>query len=87
MGKCPRILAFANTRTTLRAWREDLGNITRILLTIVANSLARQGAKMSDTITLCTRILLTAQDLHGKRMDMEGPAELGALEEADRRET
>ena len=59
-GKCPRILALANTRIVLRAWREDLGDITRILLTIVADSLARQGAKMGDTITLCTRILLTA---------------------------
>ena len=39
-GKCPRILALANTRTALRAWREDLGDITRILLTAVADSLA-----------------------------------------------
>ena len=60
-GKRPRILAFANTRTALRAWREDLGNITRILLTAVADSLARQGAKMGDTIALGTRILLAAQ--------------------------
>ena len=60
-GKCPRILAFANTRTALRAWREDPGDITRILLTAVADSLARQGAKMGDTIALCTRILLAAQ--------------------------
>ena len=59
-GKCPCILALANTRTALRAWREDPGDITRILLTTVADSLARQGAKMGDTITLCTRILLTA---------------------------
>ena len=60
-GKCPRILAFANTRTALRAWREDPGDITRILLTVVADSLARQGAKMGDTIALGTRILLAAQ--------------------------
>ena len=71
-GKCPRILAFANTRTALRAWREDPGDITRILLTVVANSLARQGAKMGDTITLWTRILLTAQDLQSKRIDHGG---------------
>ena len=71
-GKCKRILAFANTRIALRAWREDLGDITRILLIAVADSLARQGAKMGDTITLCTRILLIAQDLHSKRIDHGG---------------
>jgi hypothetical protein len=71
-GKHPRILAFANTRTALRAWRENPGDITRILLAAVADSLARQGAKMGDTIALYTRILLTAQDLHGKRMDHGG---------------
>ena len=59
-GRCPDILALANTKIALRAWREDLGDITRILLTVVTDSLALQGAKMSDTITLCTRILLTA---------------------------
>ena len=63
---CPHILVLANTRTALQAWREDSGDITRILLTMVADPLARQGAKMSDTITLCTRILLTTQDLHSK---------------------
>ena len=56
--KCPRIFAFADTRTALRAWREDPGDITRILLTAVDDSLARQGAKMRDTIALCIRILL-----------------------------
>ena len=70
--KCPHILALANTRIALRAWREDLADITRILLTAVADSLARQGAKMGDTITLCTRILLAAQDLHNKRIDHGG---------------
>ena len=43
-----------------------------IILTVVADSLARQGAKMGDTIALYTRIILTAQDLHGKRMDHGG---------------
>ena len=71
-GMCPRILALANTRIALRSWREDSGDITRILLTAVADPLARQGARMSDTITLCTRILLTTQDLHSKRMDHGG---------------
>ena len=71
-GRYPHILALANTRTALRAWREDPGDITRILLTAVADSLARQGAKMSDTITLYTIILLTAQDLHSKKIDHGG---------------
>ena len=71
-GKCPRILALANTRTALRAWREDRGDITRILLTAIADPLARQGAKMSDTITLCTRILLTTQDPYRKGLDHGG---------------
>ena len=70
--RCPHILALANTRTALRAWREDLGDITRILLTVVADPLAQQGDKMSDTITLCTRILLTTQDLHGKELNHGG---------------
>ena len=86
-GRCPRILALANTRTTLRAWRKDLGDITRILLTAVVDPLARQGAKMGDTITLCTRILLTAQDLHSKRIYHGGLAESEALKGADGRET
>ena len=71
-GKCPHILALANTRTALRAWREDSGDITRILLAAVADPLARQGVKMSDTITLCIRILLTTQDLHGRKIDHGG---------------
>ena len=71
-GRCPHILALANTRTALRAWREDLGGITRLLLAAIADSLARQGARMSDTITLYTRILLDAQDLHNKRADHGG---------------
>jgi len=85
--KRPRILAFANTRTALRAWREKSGDITRILLATIADSLARQGAKMGDTITLCTRIPLAARDLHGKRITMEGLAESGALKEVGKRET
>ena len=44
-GRCPHILALANTRTALRAWREDSGDITRILLTVVADPLARQKGK------------------------------------------
>ena len=71
-GRCPHILALANTRTALQSWREDSGDITRILLTAVADPLARQGAKMSDTITLCTRILLTTQDPHSKESDHGG---------------
>ena len=71
-GRCPHILALANTRTAQRSWREDSGDITRILLTTVADPLARQGAKMSDTITLCTRILLTTQDPHSKKLDHGG---------------
>ena len=70
--RCPHILALANTRTALRAWREDSGDITRILLTTVADPLARQGAKMSDTIDLCTRILLTTQDPHSEGLDHGG---------------
>ena len=69
---CSHILALANTRIALRAWREDSDDITRILLTTVADPLARQGAKMSDTITLCTRILLTTQDPHSKELDHGG---------------
>ena len=79
-GRGPHILALANTRIALRAWREDLGDIIRILLTVVADPLARQGARMSDTITLCTRILLTTQDLHSKRMDHGGSGEARARE-------
>ena len=71
-GRCPHILALANTRIALRAWREDSSDITRILLTTIAGPLARQGARMGDTIILCTRILLTAQDLHSKRIDHGG---------------
>ena len=74
-GRCPHILGFANTRTALRSWREDSGDITRILLTAIADSLARQCAKMSDTITLCTRILLTTQDPHSKELDHGGSGE------------
>ena len=70
--RCPHILALANTRTALRAWWEDIGDITRLLLAAVADPLARQGARMSDTITLCTRILLIAQDLHSRRIDHGG---------------
>jgi len=39
-GRCPHILALANTRTALRAWREDSGGITRLLLAAIADSLA-----------------------------------------------
>ena len=73
--RCPHILALANTRTTRRAWREDSGDITRVLLTAVADPFARQGARMSDTITLCTRILLITQDLCSKKMDHGGSGE------------
>ena len=71
-ARCLHILALVNTRTSLRAWREDLGDIIRILLTTMAGLLAQQGAKMGDTITLCTRILLATQNLHSKRWTMEG---------------
>ena len=71
-GRCPHILALANTRTALRAWREDSGDITTILLTAIVDPLARQGARMSDTITLGIIILLTAQDLYSKRIDHGG---------------
>ena len=37
--------------------------------------LAQRGAKISDAITLCTRILLAAQDLHNKRADHGGSGE------------
>ena len=77
---CPHILALANTRTALRTQREDSGDITRILLTAVADPLARQGAKMSDTITLCIRILLTTKDVHGKKMGHGGSGEVRARE-------
>ena len=38
----------------------------------VADPLARQGAEISDTITLCTRILLTTQDPRSKELDHGG---------------
>ena len=85
-GRCPHILALANTRTALRAWREDLGGITRLLLAAIADALARQGARMSDTIALCTRVLLATQNLHSKRWTMEGSAK-SEPERAGRRET
>ena len=69
---CPHILTLTNIRTALRSWWENSGDVTRILLTIVADPLARHGAKMSDTITLCIRILLTTQVLHGKKIDHGG---------------
>ena len=66
-GKCPHILALANTRTALRAWREDSGGITKLLLAAIADPLAQQDARMSDTIALYIRILLATQNLHSKR--------------------
>ena len=75
-GRCPHILALANTRIAMRAWREDSGDIARILLTAIAGLLAQRGARMSDTITLCIRILLTTQDLHSKRIDHGGSGEV-----------
>ena len=85
-GRRPHILALTNTRTALRAWREDSGDITRILLAAIADPLARQGSRMSDTITLYTRFLLATQNPHSKRWTMEGPAK-SELERAGRRET
>ena len=79
-GRCPHILALARTRTALRAWREDSGGITRLLLVAMADSLAQQGARMSDTITLYTRILLATQDLHSKKMDHGGSDKVRAGE-------
>ena len=79
-GKCPHILALANTRIALRAWREDSGGITRLLLVAIADPLARQGTRMSDTITLYTRILLATQDLHSKKMDHGGSGEVRVRE-------
>ena len=70
--RCPHILALANTRTALCWWWENSDDITRILLTTAADPLARQGAEMSDTIALCTRILLTTQDPHSKELDHGG---------------
>ena len=75
--RCPHILSLANTRIALRAWRDDSGDITRILLTAMVGILAQRGARMSDTITLCTRILLTAQDLNSKRIDHGGSSGIG----------
>ena len=77
-GRCPHILALANTRTALRVWREDSVDFTRILLTAIADPLAQQGARMSDTITLCTRILLTAQDLYCKEISHGGSNRVGS---------
>ena len=48
------------------------GDVTRILLTAVADPLAQQGTEMRDTITLCTRILLTTQDPHSKELNHGG---------------
>ena len=42
---------------------------------------------MGDTIALCTRILLATQIFIAREWTMEGPAELEALEGADRRKT
>ena len=85
-GRCPHILALARTRTALRAWREDSGGITRLLLAAIADPLARQDARMSDTIALYTRILQATQNLHSERWTMEGPTK-SELERAGRRET
>ena len=75
--KCPHILALANIRIALRAWWEDAGDITRLLLAATADSFARQGAIMSDTITLHTRILLTTQDLYCKEISHGGSSGVG----------
>ena len=83
-GRCPHILGLANIRTALRVWREDSGDVTRILVAAVSDPLTRQGARMSDTIALYTRILLATQNLH--RWTMEGPKK-SELERAGRRET
>ena len=49
------VQSIPSSRRLVVEWREDSADITRILLTTVADPLARQGAKMSDTITLCTK--------------------------------
>ena len=51
----------------------------------MAGLLAQQSARISDTITLYTRILLAAKNLY--KIDHGGPTESGALEKADRKET
>ena len=56
----------------MRAWKENSGDITRILLTVKAGLLAQRDAKMSDTVTLYTRILLAARDLDSKEIDHGG---------------
>jgi len=63
--------------TALRAWREDSYDITRILLTTIAGLLAQRVTRMNDTVTLCTRILLTAQDLHLKKIGHGRSGEVG----------
>ena len=75
-GRCRHILALAKTRTALQAWREDSGDITRILLTTMAGLLAQQGVRISDTITICTRILLAAWNLH--KIDHGGSSGTGS---------
>jgi len=63
-GRCPRIHALANIGIALY-WRwEDLSDVTRILLATMADSLSWQGAKMDDTITLITRILLATKGFY-----------------------
>ena len=49
----------------------DHGEKTQLMSQEV-DPLARQGAEMSDTIALCTRILLTIQDPHSKELDHGG---------------
>ena len=69
---CPHILTLTNIRTALRSWWENSGDVIRILLTAAADPRAWQGAEMSDTITLYTRILLTTQDPRSKELDHGG---------------
>ena len=52
--------------------------VTRLLLAIAADSLVRQGARIGDTITLCTRILLTAQDLYHTEIGHGGSNGVGS---------
>ena len=79
-GRYPHILAFANTRIALRAWKQDSSDIKRILLTAIAGLLAQRGARISDTITLCTRILLTAQDLYRREIGHGGSSGVGSTQ-------
>ena len=71
-GKVSTHFSSCKHQNSSASMREDSDDITRILLTAVADPLARQSAEMSNTIILCTKILLTTQDPRSKELDHGG---------------